>query len=161
MLRESHFLPLAAFTVVALLLVMPVIGPLYLSNLRDPLLGSHDSSTFSLDLLALIIPGGHWMFNQWTRFYWSQLPGNINESSVYLGLSVFFLIGYVWVKRKTLDLFTRRQITCWSIILGFFFLLALGPALHIAGKIIWDKIMPYTLLVDIFPPSRSPAHRSG
>lgn len=149
--RKKHFLPLATFTVIELLLVTPIVGPLIISNYRDPLLGSHDPSIFSLDLLALFIPGGHWLFNRWTQLFWSKLPGNINESSVYLGLSVYIIMGYVWIKRKTLELISKQHIYLWLFTIGFFALLAFGPSLHVAGKIIWDKGMPYTLLVKVLP----------
>ena len=152
MLRKSHFLPIATFTVITLLLIMPVVGPLLLSNIRDPLMDSHDPISYSLDFLALFIPGGNWLFNRLTQFYWSRLPGNISESSVYLGLSVYVIMGYTWVKRKTLDLISRQQIYLWLLTIGFFLILALGPAFQIGGRIIWDKAMPYSLLVDIFPP---------
>ena len=150
--RKEHLLPIITFTAIVLLLISPIVGPLILSNIRDPLIGSHDPTIYSLDLLALFIPGGHWLFNQWTRFYWSKLPGNTTESSVFLGLSVYVLLGYVWIKRKTQDLASKQLIYLWFIIIGFFFFLALGPALEVGGKVIWDKAMPYTLLVKIFPP---------
>jgi hypothetical protein len=150
--KKEHFIPLATFMVIALLLITPIVGPLLISNYRDPLLGSHNPYLYSLDLLSIILPGGHWFFNQWTQFFWSKLPGNINESSVYLGLSTFIVMGYVWVKRKTEEFAAKQQIYLWSAITGFFFILSLGPALQIGGKIIWDKIMPYTILVKILPP---------
>jgi len=152
LIRREHFLSMATFTVMVLLLVTPIVGPLIYSNIRDPLVGSHDPTIYSLDLLALFIPGGHWMFNQWTRFYWSKLPGNIHESSVFLGLSVYVLLGYAWINRKIQDLATKQLIYLWFIIIGFFFVMALGPEFQVGGKVIWDKAMPYTLLVNILPP---------
>jgi hypothetical protein len=149
--KKKQFLPMATFAVVVVLLIGPIIGSLLISNYRDPLIGPHDPVIYSLDLLALFIPGGHWLFNQWTKFYWSKLPGNINESSVYLGVSVYVLLGYVWIKRKTLEFVDKQQIHLWFMTAGFFFVLALGPAFHIAGKVIWDKAMPYTLLVYVLP----------
>jgi hypothetical protein len=150
-LRRDHFLPLVTFGVVTLLLAGPVVGQLIITNYWDPLLGPHDPLSLSLDLLALIIPGGHWLFNQWTQSYWSKLPGNINESSVYLGLPVFAILGYVWIKRKTLEFVAEGQLYLWYGLLVFFFVFALGPALHVAGKVVWDKAMPYTILVGILP----------
>ena len=149
--KKKHFVPLAIFTIVALLLIAPIIGPLMISNYRDALTGAHNPVKYSLDLLALFIPGGHWMFNQWTQFYWSKLPGNIDESSAYIGISVYILLGFVWIKRKTLELIVKQQIYLWLLTMGFFFLMALGPALQVAGKIIWDKGMPYTLMVNVLP----------
>jgi hypothetical protein len=150
-IKRNYIASLATFTVVALLLIGPVVSSLIISNHRDPFIGFHDPLEFSLDLFALLIPGGHWLFNRWTEFYWSKLPGNINESSVYLTIPTFMLLVYVWVKRKSLQVADRHQVYLWSAIMGFFFLLALGPALHVAGKVVWDKAMPYTLLVKILP----------
>jgi hypothetical protein len=149
--RKKHCGALATFTIASLLLIGPMVGALFLGNYRDPLLGNHNPVNFSLDILALFIPGGHWMFNQWTQFYWSKLPGNIGESSVYLGISVYFILGYVWIKRKKLEQRIEQQVYLWFITFGFFLLMALGPAFQVDGKIIWDKAMPYTLLINVLP----------
>lgn len=149
--RRKHFVALATFLVAVLLLIGPMVGALLLGNYRDPLLGTHNPVYFSLDLLALFIPGGHWMFNQWTQFFWSKLPGNIGESSVYLGISIYVILGYVWIKRKKLDRSVEQQTYLWLLTIGFFFLMALGPAFQVDGKIIWDKAMPYTLLIKGLP----------
>jgi hypothetical protein len=151
LVRKEHFLPLAIFMIIVMLLIAPIVVPLLLSNFRDPLLGSHDPYIYSLDFLALFIPGGHWFFNQWTKFYWSILPGNINESSVYLGISIYIILGYLWSNRRTKDIATRQQIHLWFVSTAFFFLMALGPGLEIGARVVWDKAMPYTLLETIFP----------
>ena len=150
-LEKKYIIPLATFLVIAFLLTGPILSSLVISNIRDPLQGFHHPITFSLDLLSLFIPGNHWIFNQWTEFFWSKLPGNINENSVFLPLTVFIIPGYLLAKRKQLELFTKQQILLWLVTAGVFFLLALGPAFHFGGKIIWDKYMPYTLLVHVLP----------
>ena len=96
--------------VIAVVTCGPLLLSLVLLNQRDPLNGAHSSADFSLDLGALIIPGGHWRFAGLTELYWGSLPGNIHESSVDLGLSVIALIGYVWLKRRTIKspIFPRR-----------------------------------------------------
>ncbi|MGA2489621.1 MAG: hypothetical protein ABSF99_05475, partial [Anaerolineales bacterium] len=147
----KYFLPLATFAIVAILLTGPIAGSLMLSNYRDALMGMHSPVRNSLDLLSLFIPGKNWLFSQWTQFFWSKITGGINENSVYLGISVYVLLGYVWIKRKTLELIIKQQIYLWFITIGFFFLLALGPAFKVWGKIIWDKVMPYTLMVKVLP----------
>ncbi len=149
--RKAHFQAFLIFVVFSLLLVVPIIATLFIINHRDPLLGYHNPAYYSLDLLAIVIPGGHWFFNQWTSFYWSKLPGNINESSVYISLPVFFFAGFAWFKRKTLAIAERHSLYLWLILSVFFLLLALGPELQINTWIIWRGIMPYTLLVDVFP----------
>ncbi|MGD0878419.1 MAG: hypothetical protein ABSA01_09770 [Anaerolineales bacterium] len=150
-LKKQYFVALTIFSVVALLLIGPIVGSLVVSNYRDPLVGIHSAATYSLDLFALIIPGQNWLFNQWTQAYWSKLPGGGTESSVYLGITVFILAGYVWIKRKTSEPGIRQQIYLWLVTMLFFFLMALGPALQIMGKNVWDKAMPYTLMLDVLP----------
>jgi len=150
-LKKQYLLSLAVFSVVAILLIWPIVGALLVSNYHDPLLGTHDAAVYSLDLFALIIPGQSWLFNRWTQSYWSKLPGGSGENSVYLGITVFILAGYVWIKRKTLEPAIKQQIYLWLATMVIFFLLALGPALHILGKIVWDKGMPYTLMLHVLP----------
>ena len=62
--------------------------------------GAHPPKEFSLDLLAPVIPGGHWRFADLTQPFWSRLPGNIHESSVHVGVSVIGLAGYTWIRRR-------------------------------------------------------------
>jgi hypothetical protein len=150
-LKKQYLVALAIFSVVALLLIWPIVGALLVSNYHDPLLGTHSAVTNSLDLFALIIPGQNWLFNQWTQAYWSKFPGGSGENSVYLGITVFILAGYAWLKRKTLEPAIKQQIYLWILVMGFFFLLALGPDLHVAGKIIWTRAMPYSQLLHVFP----------
>jgi hypothetical protein len=149
--RRDYLVPLISFMGITLILAGPIVSTLTISNFRDPLLGSHDPSKFSLDPLALILPGGGWILNSLTKFYWSKIPGNISESTVYLGLSVYILMGYVFIKRKELEEPIKTQVFLWISVIGIFFFLALGPALQIEGRVIWQKPMPYTLLVYVFP----------
>jgi hypothetical protein len=150
-LKKQYFVSMAIFSVLAFLLIWPIVGSLLVSNFHDPLAGIHTAAVYSLDLFALIIPGQNWLFNQWTQSYWSKLPGGSTENSVYLGITAFILVGYVWKKRKMLEPTIKKQIYLWLAIMVFFFLMALGPALHFWGNIVWDKAMPYTLLLDVLP----------
>ena len=141
---------LGAFSLISLVTSGILAGSVLLSNLKDPLVGAHPEVDFSLDLLAPFVYGGHWRFASLTRFYWTRLPGNISESCVYLGLSVVLLVFYVWRKRHLLE---AREIGLLFFVLLSFFLLALGPTLHIAGKpILRHKlVLPYALLEVGFP----------
>ena len=149
--RKEYGIPLITFIIVLTPLVSPILFPLFIDNAHDPFIGSHDPISFSLDLLSLVIPGGHWLFNQWTKSFWSNLPGNVNESSVFLSIPVYAMIVYAWSKHKQEDKDTIQQLALWSFIFVFFILLALGPALQVDGFFIWGKAMPYTLLGWIFP----------
>lgn len=151
LVRREHLLPLATFALIALIFIGPQVFSLLVANQRDPLMGAHDPAAYSLDLLAILIPGRTWFFNQWTQFFWSRLPVKWFEFSAYLTLPACFLLVYAWLRRKSLDTPARQQLYLWSALLIVFLLLALGPVLHIAGSDVWDKGMPYTLLAYLLP----------
>jgi hypothetical protein len=128
----------------------PIVIPLLQLNANEPL-GGHDNAAFySMDLLAPVIHGGHWRFGEWTESYWSKLMGgNIHETSVYLGLSVLFLLGYAWYKRREIEL---EGLELWYCVLAVFFILALGPQLHIWGWAVpLTNWLPYRWLELIVP----------
>jgi hypothetical protein len=126
-----------------------LVGSVLLLNARDPLIGAHPVADFSLDLLAPFIPGGHWRFAELTAGYWSSLPGFIHESSVHLGLSVVAILVYVWVNRARVPAFRPGL---WYLVLGFFAVLSLGPALQVWGRQVGPPVLPYAWLEAIFPP---------
>ena len=150
-LKRKYLFVLSAFIGVCLITSGILIGSLLLTNIKDPFVGAHDPLRYSLDLLAPFIPGGHWRFAELTKFYWSRLPGNIHESSVYIGASVALLICYVWYKRSECRL-QYSSLYLWFGILFFFGIMALGPVLHVGGKQIFTGIMPYTVLQTVIPP---------
>jgi hypothetical protein len=150
-LRKEYWSGLLVFALITALLVMPVAGTLLLSNYRDPFSRGHNAVWFSLDLGALFIPGSHWFLNKWTSAYWSRLGPGTEESSVFITLPSFVLGGYALAKSKILEPERRRLIYFWLAVLCFFFLMALGPALQIAGSVVWDKSMPYSWLVKVMP----------
>jgi hypothetical protein len=148
-LKKEYLVPLWVFIGMLLFLAGPIVFPLMYLSRVDPLLGAHKATSFSLDLLALFVPGEGWRFGQWTEIYWSKLPAGLSEVSVYLGYSVIILLGYIWTKRRKVE--STNQIHLWFMLLGFFFLMALGPALQVGGKIIYSVLMPYTVLEKIVP----------
>ena len=148
-LRRDYRTSLVAFLVTTLLTSGLLVGSLLMLNAADPLLGAHPTSDFSLDLLALFIPGGHWRFASLTEGYWSSLPGNIHESSVHLGLSVWALLAYVWISRSRLR---SLQPGLWYVVLAFFLVLSLGPSLRIWGQEIGPRVLPYAWMEALFPP---------
>jgi hypothetical protein len=146
---RARLFPFLTFLAGVLLTSAPLVVALVLLNLRNPLAGWHDPEFYSLDLLAPFIPGGHWRFASLTEFYWSRLPGNIHENSVHLGLSLVFVLVYVWLKRKKIQ---EAGLGLWYGVLILFAILSLGPVLHIWGReLSWLKL-PYALLEFVFPP---------
>jgi hypothetical protein len=139
---------LVAFAAVCLITCGPLVSSLILLDKRDPLIGAHPETEFSVDLPSLVIPGGHWRFADLTRSYWGRLPGNVNEESVDLGFSVVILCAYAW--------FNRSRIKCaglntWFFIAAVFGVLSLGPDLHFWGRR-WPIPLPYRILKIVFPP---------
>ena len=149
--KREYLTSLSTFVLMSLILTGPIIIPLMYILRIDPFLDAHNPITFSLDLFALFIPGESWRFGQLTEAYWSKLPIGISEASVYLGYAVIILLVYLWMKRRNIEFVKLNEINLWYFIAAFFFLMALGPALQVNGKVIYDKLMPYTLMESILP----------
>jgi len=149
--KRDYLSSLSMFALLTLILSGPVVIPLLHLTRIDPFMDAHNPNGFLLDLVALFIPGETWRFSGLTRSYWSNLPLGISEASVFLGYSVISLLVIMWIKRQALDADGQSRVNLWFFIAGFFFLMALGPALQINGKIVYDKLMPYTLLEIILP----------
>ncbi len=151
LLDREYRSPLAIFVLMSLLLTGPIILPLMYLLRTDPLLDAHNPVSFSLDLFALFVPGETWRFGRLTEGYWSKLPLGVSETSVHLGYAVLALLAYLWVKRRDVKDTGIGGINLWYFLAAFFFLLALGPALRINGRIVYESLMPYTLLETILP----------
>ena len=149
--KKKHLIPLIVFIAILLVTAGPLIISLLCLNAGDPFWGSHPSNENCLDLLAPFIYGGHWRFADLTKFYWSKLPGNIHETSVHIGMAVLFLFIYVWSRRHRLKI---QGLQLWYFTAIFFFIMSLGPVLHIWGKEISFIWLPYALFEKIFPPLR-------
>ena len=149
--KRKYLSPLSAFVLMALILTGPIIIPLMYLTRVDPFMDAHNPNNFSLDLFALFVPGENWRFGQWTEGYWSKLPLGISEASVYMGFGVIILLGYLWVKRRNIEVAGQNSISPWYFMAGFFFLMALGPVLQINGKVVYDAVMPYTVMEKIIP----------
>jgi hypothetical protein len=148
-LRREHLKALAGFAAVASVTIVPLFGSIAWLSRHDPLLGSHVANEYSLDLLAPFVPGGHWRFHRWTAGYWSRLPGNIDESSVHIGLSVLCLAGYaVWRRR---DLGAEGAVGMWALLGLAFAILGLGPALQVAGRQVTGEWLPYAWITRAVP----------
>jgi hypothetical protein len=148
-LRREYLSSLIIFLTAALLTTGPLVISLLRVNRKDPFIGAHQPQEYSLDLLAPFIPGGHWRFAHLTRFYWFKLPGNIDESSVHIGVSVFCLLMLIGIRRHKVPL---RDLGLWYFILVFFTVLSLGPVLQVGGTGIPFIKLPYALLEVVFPP---------
>jgi hypothetical protein len=148
-LRRALRRPLLAFALAATAATGPIALALLRANHQDPLLGAHPAAVYSLDLFALLIPGGHWRFAALTAPYWSRVTGGVNESSVHIGLAGALAALYVFRRRRALD---GSDVGRWLAAACVFALLALGPVLHVWGRAVPHLPMPYALLQLLAPP---------
>jgi len=151
-LTRAHLPALGGWAAICAVTVVPVFGSIWWMSRHDPFLGAHPPGEYSLDLLAPLLPGGHWRFHAWTQWYWSRLPGNIDESSVQVGLSVLVLAGCAVWRRK--DFARGREVGLWIVLAACFAVLSLGPALHVVGQQVTGEWLPYAWLTAAVPPLR-------
>ncbi len=147
-LTREHWTPLAAFAGTFLLTIGPFLAAIALLIRRDPLMGGHVPKRLSMDLLNPFIPGFNWRFAGLTEAYWSKVQWSVDEQSVYLGMSVIFLLVYVAARRKKLK---AESIWLWYAVAIFFGILSLGPVLHVWGKELSFVFLPYALFEKVFP----------
>jgi len=140
--------PMAIFAVLAALTCGLQIAAILMANHRDPFEAGHPASEFGMDVLAPLIPGGHWRWANLTAFYWQHLKANIHESSVYLGWAALGLMIYAWRKRAAI---TDKNFGFWYVMFWIFAILALGPRLLFWGHSV-ASVLPYAVLQWIFPP---------
>lgn len=145
-LDREHRAPLGLFLLSSLFLTGPIVFRLMYLLRTDPLMDAHNPLNFGLDLLALFVPGETWRFGQWTEAVWSNFLLGKSEASVFLGYAVILFLVIAWVKRRDLE-----GAGPWFFLVGFFFLMALGPVLVVGGRIAYDGSMPYTLMETILP----------
>jgi hypothetical protein len=149
-LRAPAAGPFAVFLLASALSSGVLVALLLAADQRDPLMGGHEPRRFSMDLLALWIPGAHWRFHAWTESFWSRLPGNTVESSVHLGLGVTLAVLLASRRRARA---AARDLTAWWVLLAFFALMSLGPFLQIWGRA-QPIPLPYLGLELVLPPLR-------
>jgi hypothetical protein len=141
-------LPWAGF----LLVVLGTSGAYALAFLRaagEGSVGGHPDVR-GLDLLALLIPGGHWRWHDLTAFYWQRLGENIHETSVHVGAAALVLAGCGWRRLRQAG---DGRATVLLLVLGVFFALSLGRDLRLFGHAL-ALPMPYEALEALAPPVR-------
>ena len=166
LLRKGPLRGFWGFFVPALLTCGSLAAFFLYSNACDPFIGSHPARSLSSDLFSPFIWSSHWLFREWVEPLWRPLclTDGADEYSVYLGLSVIALSVYAWKKRNGLHI---QHFPFWPLLAAFFFLMSLGPNLHVGGweldfgwrfhcmgKEVNPLLLPYALLWLVFPPLR-------
>lgn len=146
-LRAEHRTSAAVFVGLSTALCGPLAVGLAWSHLADPLQTGHSGRDFGCDLLAPLIPGSHWRFADLTEPYWSRLRGNRHESSVHMGLALIALTAWAWRNRARLadGPAGAADLRMWFAAGAVFFVLALGPRLHV-----WGWRAPFVLMPQWF-----------
>ena len=118
-------------TVVALTLlpVIPTAGLLLRRWSTDSALATPltDVNAWSADLVAFIVPSPmHPLWGYLVEPVYQRLTGNLFEQTVYVGIVALLLAGVAIVKAP-------RRAGVWAVAALVFFVLALGPFLHVLG----------------------------
>ncbi len=131
----------------AILLLSPLLIPMFRLLSSTTLVGEHDPLRHSVDLLSFSVPGPPSTWAGWFEDVWTSYAAQNREpgASAYPGYVVLAL-GFIAV----FDRQRRRQVGWWWAVALAFTLLALGPALQIDGQI-YDLPLPYRLLAAVIP----------
>lgn len=104
-----------------------------------------------LDVLSALVPPSFHILRQepgLAKPYEGFSQANAFEATAYAGIFVLALAAYATItalRRKS------REIYLWIALTFGFWILSLGPALHIAGKLFRQMPLPYIILYEIFP----------
>jgi len=153
---RSSFQPLLIVLAVGVSFAV-IMSPLLIPMIRDagsrPNLdtGLVQNITLSADLLAFVTPSEmHPLWGQWAKSIADNFSTTTSERLIFAGfvplaLAIFIII---WQWKSSIIKF-------WTVITTTFFALALGPFLHIGGKIVaignWQIPMPYLFLYYTVP----------
>jgi hypothetical protein len=145
-LRRARLRAAATSLTLAGVACAPLLLRLAAINAGEGFDGSHDPQHFSVDLLALFIPGAHWFFRSLTQPLWSRF-GAPHELSVHLGLPLLCLAAIgAWRGGRRAE----GRIPAWLTVAAAFGIFALGPTLHVAGRVL-DIPLPYALAERVMP----------
>lgn len=117
-----------------------------LSALGDSLeLGQAQTIRFSADLFAFVVPASfHTLWGKpFHSVFGEAFTGNMSEATMFLGWVPLLLVLFF---RQSIPAAHRKY---WLPVVFVFLLIALGPRLHVFGKV-FDWPMPYAL-VDSWP----------
>jgi hypothetical protein len=128
MVLIKRFALVAAFTVV---LSLPIIAQALHTEWPDIVVSTSlaEVNKWSADLLAFFLPSPyHALWGDLVEPIYARFTGNIFEQTVYIGYVVLALALIAVVKAH------QEETRFWTLCAIIFFVLALGPFLHINGK---------------------------
>jgi hypothetical protein len=156
----SRFTPLLRLLWIILLIGLGFIialSPLLIPMMReasarpDLETGLEQNITLSADLLAFVLPSEmHPLWGEWAKSIADNFSSTTSERLIFAGF-VPLALGLFIVIRAWRNLIVKF----WALVVLVFFILALGPYLHVLGKIVtigdWPMPMPYLLLYKTIP----------
>jgi hypothetical protein len=135
------------------LIMWPLLLPMmrHAGSRPDLQTGLSQNVTLSADLLAFVTPSEmHPLWGAWAAGIANNFSTTTSERLIFAGfipLALGIFIAIRWQR--------KLAVKFWSLIALVFLVLALGPYLHIGGKIIsiggWQIPMPYLLLYHTVP----------
>lgn len=134
-----------------------VVSPLLIPMIReasarpDLQTGLAQNITLSADLLAFVIPSEmHPIWGAWAKGIADQFSSTTSERLIFAGFVPLTLSLFIIIRG-----WRHRIIKFWTLTLAVFFVLALGPFLHIGGRVVslgkWPIPMPYLLFYYTIP----------
>lgn len=118
------------------LITAPFLIPMVKQLISNPNLGRPLDPTIitSADLFAFFIPANfHPIFGQYVSWAYDRFTRNIQEDTVFLGYTTLALSIYALFKVD------KKKTRFWLISTIVFFILALGPVLHIFGRFMFPS----------------------
>lgn len=137
------------FAVIMSPLLVPMIRDA--SNRPDLQTGLVQNITLSADLLAFVIPSEmHPLWGKWAAAIADNFSTTTSERLIFAGFVPLALALFIAVRGRS-----KTGVKFWLLVLAVFAVLALGPYLHVGGKILAiggrPVPMPYLLLYHTVP----------
>ncbi len=143
-LHWRHLLTLAIIFGLTLLVTAPLLAPMVIESLRYDFMKPPPGQIVQLsgDVAGFFIPSGqHSLWGEWAAALRAPLSASPSENTIYLGIVALALAAFgVWRWRSRLGL--------WLLALVVFAIFALGPVLHLYGRITGIPL-PYALVLKL------------
>ena len=133
--------------------VSPLLVPMILDASARPDLetGLVQNITLSADLLAYVTPSEmHPLWGAWATSIADNFSTTTSERLIFAGFVPLLLAGYIIMRGRRSPI-----VRFWTLMIAVYFVLSLGPFLHINGQIVtlggWQLPLPYLLLYYTVP----------
>ncbi|NOX60655.1 MAG: hypothetical protein GXP42_01700, partial [Chloroflexi bacterium] len=147
-LSVAHLKNVALIALLFLAVTWPLLAPMVLESMRYDFMRPPAGQIVQLsaDVLGFLLPSGqHPIWGEWAARARAALPASPSENTLFLGV-VPLLLAIYGLRRA------RRALAFWALTALLFAIFALGPVLHVGGRIIMlpngqPFPLPYALLL--------------